>query len=70
MHRILLSLIVLSFAVAGCVAVKPYQRETLAHPCMADAPWPLVERAEQHVFEVREGTAGATGTAGGGCGCN
>jgi hypothetical protein len=32
--------------------------------------WPSLDRADQHVFAVREGTEGATVEGGGGCGCN
>ncbi len=65
-------LIAISFAVAltSCVRVKPYQRETLSKRALQSAPWPTVERNDIHVFQVREGTTGATGNAGGGCGCN
>lgn len=56
--------------VASCARVEPHRRETLAHPAMQQPAWPEVEAGEQHVFEVREGSAGATGAAGGGCGCD
>ena len=62
--------LVAALLVVGCARVKPYQREQLAHPSMKEAPWPEVEAADQHVYDVREGTGGATGSAGGGCGCN
>ncbi|HSN26654.1 MAG TPA: DUF4266 domain-containing protein [Kofleriaceae bacterium] len=32
--------------------------------------WGPLDGHAQHVHEVREGTGGATGSAGGGCGCN
>jgi len=54
----------------GCVRVPPHKRETLAKPALQAAPWPDVERSNVHVFEVREGSTGATGNPGGGCGCN
>lgn len=65
-------LLVLSFvfAAAGCARVKPYQRETLSKRQLQAAPWPSVERHDVHTQEVREGTRGAVGNAGGGCGCN
>ena len=69
--RLVAALFVLSLLLcASCVRVKAHQRETLAHPSMQRAPSPGVERADQHVFEVREGSSGATGNPGGGCGCN
>lgn len=64
------SLITALVSIAGCTRVRPYERELLAHPQMQAAPSPEVERSEEHVREVREGTAGATGNPGGGCGCN
>jgi hypothetical protein len=57
---------------AGCVTVQPWERESLAHRTMtSQAP----DRGCStdflgHVFDVREGAAGGTGKAGGGCGCN
>ncbi len=52
--------------VAGCVRVAPHQREHLAQPVMQQPAQP----AQDHIYEVREGTGGATGSTGGGCGCN
>ncbi len=60
--------------VAACGSVepwvKPYERERLADPVMAFDPDPVSASYMDHVFEVREGARGATGGAGGGCGCN
>jgi hypothetical protein len=50
--------------------VKPYERERLADPVMLLDPDPVSSSYMDHVFEVREGARGATGGAGGGCGCN
>jgi hypothetical protein len=55
---------------ASCVRVRPHEREQLAHPAMQGMMWPSLDRADQHVFAVREGTEGATVEGGGGCGCN
>jgi DNA primase len=59
---------------AGCGRiepwVKPYERERLADPVMVLDPDPVSSSYIDHVFEVREGARGATGGAGGGCGCN
>ncbi len=69
--RMLLALVILALVGAvGCVRVKPHQRENLANRALQQNPWPSVQRGDSHVFEVREGTGGATGNAGGGCGCN
>ncbi len=50
--------------------VKPYEREHLADPIMSFDPNPVSTVYLDHVFEVREGARGATGSVGGGCGCN
>jgi hypothetical protein len=57
----------------GCTLkpwVKPYEREHLADPIMAFSRDPISSSYRDHVFESREGSRGATGTVGGGCGCN
>ena len=50
--------------------VKPYEREHLADPIMSFNRDPVSSDYLQHVFGTREGAHGATGAAGGGCGCN
>jgi hypothetical protein len=50
--------------------VKPYERENLADPIMAFDRNPVSTAYMDHVFEAREAARGATGGAGGGCGCN
>jgi hypothetical protein len=50
--------------------VKPYEREHLADPIMSFDPNPISSTYLDHAFEVREGARGATGSVGGGCGCN
>jgi len=50
--------------------VKPYERDRLADPIMS---WDRDATSAEyigHVYDSREGSRGATGTAGGGCGCN
>ncbi len=61
---------VLLGAGAGCVRVKPWQRENLARRSMIHEQSPGEARFEGHVREAREGAAGGTGEAGAGCGCN
>ena len=77
MTRRLLSLAVLACTLLGGCAikpiepwVKPYERERLADPIMAFSRSTLPERHRDHVRDVREGSRGATGVQGGGCGCN
>lgn len=50
--------------------VKPYEREHLADPIMSLTPNPVANSYIEHVYESREGARGATGSVGGGCGCN
>ena len=50
--------------------VKPYEREHLADPIMSLNRDPISSDYIEHVFGTREGAHGATGSAGGGCGCN
>ena len=50
--------------------VKPYERDRLADPIMSFDRNPISESYIDHVHEAREGARGATGSAGGGCGCN
>ncbi|MEP6875806.1 MAG: DUF4266 domain-containing protein [Burkholderiales bacterium] len=70
------AVLVLSSFLAGCAIkpiepwVKPYERERLADPIMAFSRGSLAERHRDHVRDVREGSRGATGVQGGGCGCN
>jgi hypothetical protein len=65
---------VLAGALAGCAApqpwVKPYEREHFADPIMSANRDPVSSSYFEHVYESREGARGATGTIGGGCGCN
>ncbi len=61
-------------ALAGCSPlqpwVKPYEREHFADPIMSFNRGPVSGTYIDHVFEAREGSRGATGGVGGGCGCN
>jgi hypothetical protein len=65
-----------AFLLAGCAFkpiepwVKPYERERLANPVMKASLNDLPGRQQDHVYTVREGSRGATGVQGGGCGCN
>jgi hypothetical protein len=74
--RVMRVLIVLAIwnALTACAPlepwVKPYEREHLADPIMSFNRDPVSSDYLQHVFGTREGAHGATGAAGGGCGCN
>ena len=50
--------------------VKPYERDRLADPIMSWDRDAISGAYFDHIYESREGSRGATGTAGGGCGCN
>ena len=74
-----LSIVLAAFVLAcgsGCAIkpiepwVKPYERERLADPVMKTSLNELPGRQQDHVYTVREGSRGATGVQGGGCGCN
>ena len=71
---LLLAALSLGAGLAGCTSlepwVKPYEREHLADPIMALSRNSIAATYRDHVFETREGSHGATGAVGGGCGCN
>lgn len=69
------SLIIILFACqTGCFSlkpwVKPYERQNLADPIMSSSRHGLANNYMHHVYQSREGSRGAEGGAGGGCGCN
>ncbi len=70
----LVAMLLVGIVLAGCSPiqpwVKPYEREHLADPIMSFDPNPISSAYLDHVFETREGARGATGSVGGGCGCN
>ena len=59
---------------SGCSGVepwvKPYERQNFADPIMSAEMHPVSASYLNHVFEAREGARGASGSHGGGCGCN
>jgi Domain of unknown function (DUF4266) len=71
--RVLLAALPLA-ALGGCALpepwVKPYEREHFADPIMSFSRDPVSSTYLDHVYESREGSRGATGSVGGGCGCN
>jgi hypothetical protein len=68
------SILAAAVAISGCGSiepwVKPYERAALADPVMSASRDPIADEYLHHVYEVREGARGASGSAGGGCGCN
>ena len=69
-----MGILVILGTLAGCAPiqpwVKPYEREHFADPIMAFSRDPVSATYIDHVYEAREGSRGATGGVGGGCGCN
>jgi Domain of unknown function (DUF4266) len=69
-----LAALVLGALLAGCSGVepwvKPYERQNFADPIMSPTRDPVSTAYLNHVFEAREGARGASGSHGGGCGCN
>lgn len=55
---------------AGCLVVRPHQRENLARRSMTADRDAGEVRFGQHQTGSREGADGGTGQPGGGCGCN
>jgi hypothetical protein len=59
---------------SGCSSVepwvKPYERQYFADIIMSAERDPISGAYLNHVFEAREGARGASGSHGGGCGCN
>jgi hypothetical protein len=57
---------------SACARVRPWERGALADAAMnPNAPQTQARREfPNHVLDVREGSTGGVGTAGGGCGCN
>ncbi len=74
MRPFLPPLLLASLVLAGCSGiepwVKPYERQNFADPIMSASRDPVATSYLNHVFEAREGARGATGSHGGGCGCN
>ena len=68
--RALLAPLAGALLLAGCRPVPAWQRESLARRELAAPSFPAHSRTEGHVHDIREGTSGATGQVGGGCGCN
>lgn len=72
MLRTLACIVAFSFLTACAIEpwVRPYERDNLADPIMSFDRDPVSSSYMHHVYEAREGARGATGSAGGGCGCN
>lgn len=62
--------LVLCLLLAGCATVAPYERERLASRDMQLERSPDLRAGKLHATAYREGSSGAEGASGGGCGCN
>lgn len=60
----------LAAGAAGCATVRPWERELLSHPQMADEPSPERAAFGAHVMGARESALSPSASGGGGCGCN
>jgi hypothetical protein len=69
MTRLIAALALASFA-TGCVAVPATRRGTLSKRCMQFQEDGDELVLENHLIDSREGSSGARGARGGGCGCN
>ena len=62
--------VALGLAAQACATVAPYERERLARRDMELSRNPDAAAGEDHATSYREGSSGAMGASGGGCGCN
>lgn len=65
-----LALVLAIVGFAGCVTVRPSEKEFLSDPSMTFGDEGTAGAQEQHVMTNREGSFGAGTVSGGGCGCN
>lgn len=63
-------LVTFLLSISACAAVAPYERERLASRDMQMQRSQDSSAGEQHANAYREGSSGAEGSSGGGCGCN
>ena len=54
----------------GCAAVRPWERELVSHPAMAEELDPGGAAFDGHVAGARESALDPAESGGGGCGCN
>ena len=66
--RVRLIIAAVCFLCAGCATVQPWEREGLADPIMQFDENPIEAGVQEHHIDYREGSSGATGAQGGGCG--
>lgn len=70
MRALALCLLLSASVLAGCAAVRPWEREHLAREDMQWDPDPLEASLQSHIRFSKEGSLDGGGAGGGGCGCN
>lgn len=68
--RTWLAVVVSMLWISGCATIAPYERERLASRDMELDRNSQLGSGQQHATAYREGSSGAEGASGGGCGCN
>ena len=68
--RLLMSVAGLIVLCVGCVNVKPWDRDALAHYSMRPDRDPVTLALRDHMWFSREASNGGRSVGGGGCGCN
>ena len=69
-RSLVLALALLAICLQACATVAPYERERLAKEDMLLSRNADAAAGEEHASAYREGSSGAMGASGGGCGCN
>jgi hypothetical protein len=67
--KVIIILVLVGIGLNSCVTVEPWEREQLSKPIMIMDKNPIEKGIQIHHLEYREGSAGATGSQSGGCGC-
>ena len=72
MNRLCVGILIMAIgsATAGCVRVKPWERDLLARRDMAWEPDVLEAQREAHIYFSKEASMPGGSGGGGGCGCN
>ncbi len=64
------TLLLAALLLSGCATVRPWERETLAEPAMAEPTDPDAAAFDAHLDGARESALDVGTAGGGGCGCN
>ncbi len=67
--RILIAAMLVAVSGAACAPVRPWERGTFTRRCFSADSRAEETKGRLHMLGAREGTRGAAGEAGGGCGC-